>query len=233
MFLSRPTQERWATVIPVNRSRKMLRAVADGADHEPLGALLAAADDLYTHADDATAALDALLRADEALRRVPRTRARGAELARAAAHVGRSWELAAQGAVVELREAANRLYESAVLLLDPYSPGRTVHVRLLRVLVRDLAVAAMERSPAAAERAVVLAVAACRAFARDVAGSPSSEALRRALEVAGDAARMDLPRSLADGAERALASVDALEEELASRGGARREPGPPGMGRSF
>jgi hypothetical protein len=197
----------------MNRTARSLH----GDRLDPLDALAAAADALYTSSDDLSA-LDALRRADEALVRIPRARERAPELAAAASDVARARALVADGFVAEVRPAANRLYESALVMLEPVRPAATTLLMLLRLLLRRALSASGETGAHGPERLVLFARAASRALALETEGaaSPLPAELEQVLARADEAGAAHDREGLFDGAQRALWMVDALEADLAS-----------------
>jgi hypothetical protein len=187
---------------------------------DPLDALAAAADALYTSRDQ-RAALDAILRTEDALRRIPRGPDRDSELARAVRAVVEARALVTNGSLDAGRSAANRIYETAIVLLEPVRPAARIQVMLLRLLLRRMVDVATETGTHGPERVVLFARAASRAIAleAEAAASPLHAALEQVLAHADAAARAHDPDAVCDAAHRALCIVDALEDEVA---GARR-----------
>jgi hypothetical protein len=185
---------------------------------EALESLRAAAEALY-RSPRGPMAFAALERAEEALEAI-RRRIDDPEVARAADELARARALLAAQGEAEVRSAANRLYGSAVILLEPHRPWQAIHLMLLRVLLRDMVSAADAGDGRAAERLALSARAACRSVGLDpaVARSRRHGAIERALAVADAARRMDRRADLRDAARDALGLVDELEVELAVGG---------------
>jgi hypothetical protein len=201
-------------------------------DADPLDALAAAADELHD-APDGFAALGALRRAEEALARIPRSRERAAELSRAHAAVARARPLAAAGAAAELRAVACRLYESAVLMLEPVRPPAVVHLMLLRLLLRRADAASGTAGTQGPDRLLLLARAVLRALAlaehRD-RRSPILGALELVLADAHTAACARDRDPMRDAAHRAIRMLDELQAEMGAGSRDRPDPRTPGGG---
>jgi hypothetical protein len=164
-------------------------------------------------------ALDALERADYAVR-VLRSTGDDAELAKAQEEIERARSLVASAREPEVRAAANRLYGSAVILLEPRAPWQRTHLMLLRVTLREVVVAAETGSALAARRPALVASAACRSLGLDaaVAASAGHGPLQRKLAEIDDEIRADRTEGLVDAAWSASTLLDQLEAELAAGG---------------
>jgi hypothetical protein len=178
-----------------------------------------AAEELYREPDGAPA-LEALRRIEHALRAIPPRRADDTELTRAWYEVDRARAALADRQPVKVRVAANRLYGTAVILLEPHRPWQLTHLMLLRFTLRDIHAAAEDGGALRVERVVLAARAACRALGLDpaVASCRCHGALERRLADAHAASGAAEAALLAEAARDALLLVDGLEVELAAQG---------------
>jgi hypothetical protein len=195
---------------------------------EPSGAidsLRSAAEALY-RSPRAQPALAALGRAEDALNALRRA-TDDAELARVHDELARARSLLAAHREAEVRASANRLYASAVILLEPHRPWQATHLMLLRVVLRDMVSAAEGGDALAAERLALSARAACRSLGLDesVKRSRRHAAIERRLAEADAARRADRGAALLVAASDALSLVDGLEADLAALGEGRDAPG--------
>jgi hypothetical protein len=161
----------------------------------------------------------ALERAAEALHAI-RSGGDDPELARVAGEIAHARDLLAARREPAVRAAANRLYASAVILLEPHRAWQATHLMVLRVTLRDVLAEVEAGGGRAAERLALGARAACRSLGLDpsVARSPHHGALERILAAADAASRSGRPEVLVEAVRGALTLVDDLEAELARSG---------------